>query len=327
MPPPIFGGRMLKNVDFKNNALIVMAGLILVNIFWGASSIAAKEALLQLSAVEIVMLRFAIALAITVGLAVALGGGKAFRIELRDVPVFLLLSLSNVSIGFILQVEALNYTTVTNFSLEFNLATFFIMLLGAALLGERLTRKKLAGALIAFSGAVIIISGGSLDLSSAHIIGDLMGVGSALAFGLFTIASKKVSEKYGLMTILIYTFLFGVLELLPFYLFTTPMTPLASLTALSWTSVLFLAVVCSVFCFFMYTHGLNRLKASDVAMSIYVTPLAGIALAVVMLGEAVTPYTVGGAVLVLSGMYLTQGEMRIEAPEKHPHRSTPARSE
>jgi drug/metabolite transporter (DMT)-like permease len=70
-----------------------------------------------------------------------------------------------------------------------------------------------------------------------------------------------------------------------------------------------------VFAFLVYTHGLNRLKASDVAMSIYMTPLAGIVLAVILLGETLTAYTIGGAALILAGMYMTQGELKIERPE------------
>ena len=292
--------------------MIVMAGLILVNVFWGASSIASKEALLQLNAVELVTIRFSIAFFIIFGLALMLKGKGVLIIDARDIPIFIILSVANVSIGFLLQVQALAYTTVTNFSLEFNMATFFIMLMGAALLGERLTKKKIMGASIAFAGAIVIITGGRMDLSSVHLIGDLMGIGSAILFGVFTVASKKIAKKYDLMTILIYTFLFGVLELLPFYLLGPHATPLAGLSAVSWSSILFLAVICSVFAFLVYTHGLNRLKASDVAMSIYVTPLAGIILAVLLLGETVTLFTIGGAVLILSGMYLTHSEIKTD---------------
>ncbi len=119
------------------------------------------------------------------------------------------------------------------------------------------------------------------------------------------------------MTVLINTFLFGILELLPFYVLFTPMTPPASLTALSWSSILFLAVLCTVFAFFVYTHGLGRLKASDVAMSIYVTPLAGIILAILLLGEPVTAHTAGGTALIMAGMYLA-----FNAPEK-PEKALP----
>ncbi len=316
----------IRDVNIRDNGYVAMLGLVIVNVFWGASSIAAEEALLQLTAIEIVTLRFSIALAIVLGLAL-FKGKNAFAIRARDVPIFILMSLASVSVGFILQVQALAYTTVTNFSLEFSLATLFIMLMGSFLLGESLTRKKVAGAVIAFGGAFLAISGGRIDLASSHLPGDLMGIGSALAFGVFTIASKRVSGKYGLTTILIYTFAFGILELLPFYVLFTPMTPPASLTALSWSSILFLAVLCTVFAFFVYTHGLGRLKASDVAMSIYVTPLAGIILAIVLLGEPVTVCTAGGTALIMAGMYLAFNAP--EKPERALHRNDgrPARGE
>ena len=301
----------------KDNTFIVMLGLILVNVFWGASSIAAREALLQLTAIEVVALRFTVALIIVLGLAL-FKGKNAFAIEARDVPVFILMSLANVSVGFILQVQALAYTTVTNFSLEFNLATFFIMLMGALLLGERLTKKKVAGAAVAFVGAFLIITTGRLDLAASHLPGDLMGIGSAVAFGLFTIASKRVAGKYDLVTRSEEHTSELQSQFLPFYVLFTPMTPPTSLSLLSWSSILFLAVLCTVFCFFVYTHGLNKLKASDVAMSIYVTPLSGIVLAVILLGETLTAYTVAGAALIMAGMYMAQGELAIEEETRHP---------
>lgn len=301
-------------LDAKNgsSALLPMAGLVMVNVFWAASSIAAKQALHQLSAIEIITIRFSIAFFIILALTLLIKGPGSLRIDLKDVPVFILLSVVSVSLGFFLQIEAIAQTTVTNFSIEFNMSTFFIMILGAVLLRERLTRKKLLGSAVAFGGAILIISGGSLNFSSGHLAGDLIGLASAVSFGIFTIASKKISEKYGIMTILTYTFLFGVLQLLPFYALGPHETPLAGLSVLSWSSMLFLGIFCSVFCFLVYTYGLKKLRASDVAMSIYVNPLAGILLAILLMGEALTIFTIAGGALVLAGMFMTQGELKAE---------------
>ena len=301
-------------VDVKkgSGALLPMAGLVMVNVFWAASSIAAKEALQQLSTIEIITIRFAIAFLIILALAIMIKGPGSLKIDLKDIPAFILLSVVSVSLGFFLQMEAIAHTTITNFSIEFNMSTFFIMLLGAVLLRERLTRKKLLGSAVAFAGAIVIISGGHMDLSSGHMAGDLIGLASAVSFGIFTIASKKISQKYGIMTILCYTFLFGILQLLPFYVLGAHATPLASLNVLSWSSMLFLGVFCSVFCFLAYTYGLKKLRASDVAMSIYVNPLAGIMLAIMLMGEALTIFTIAGGALVLAGMFLTQGELKTE---------------
>ena len=312
-------------MDAKNGsgALLTMAGLVLVNVFWAASSLAAKEALHQLSAIEIITIRFTIAFLIILALAILIKGPGSLKIDLKDLPAFILLSVVSVSLGFFLQMEAIAHTTITNFSIEFNMSTFFIMLMGAVLLRERLTRKKLMGSAVAFAGAIVIISGGHLELSSSHLMGDLIGLASAVSFGIFTIASKKISQKYGIMTILSYTFLFGLLQLLPFYVLGAHTTPLASLSLLSWSSMLFLGVFCSVVCFLIYTYGLKKLRASDVAMSIYVSPLAGILLAIMLMGEALTIYTIAGGALVLAGMFLTQGDMTVEPPlregAKHGH--------
>lgn len=286
-----------------------MAGLVLINVLWGASSIATKEALLQLSAIEVVTLRFAIALA-AVFLIALVFDREALRISVRDLPVLVFLSVVGVSLQFILQVTSLVYTTATNFSLLFNLSAVFIMIFGVAFLGERLEKGHMIGTCIAFAGVVLIVTGGSPDLSAAHLPGDLIGLASAVLFGVYTVAAKRVSRKLRPLTILTYTFLFGMLGLLPVYVFGTPMTSLSGLNQISWGSLLFLALGCSVFAFLVYNHGMSRLRTSDAAITIYVTPLAGVTLAILMLGEALTAFTIAGTALIMMGLYTTQSMTR-----------------
>jgi drug/metabolite transporter (DMT)-like permease len=282
-----------------------MIGLVLINVFWGASSIATKETLLQLSAVEIVTVRFAIALAAVFLITLALDR-KALRVSASDVPLLVFLSVAGVSLQFILQVTALVYTTATNFSLLFNLSAFFIMIFGVLFLGEPLEKKHLAGAGIAFAGVALIVSGGGFDVSAAHLPGDLLGLASALLFGVYSTVAKRAAGRLRPLTLLVYTFFFGVLGLLPVYLFATPRTPLTTLSPLSWASLLFLALCCSVVAFLVYNHGIGRLRASQAAITIYVTPLAGVTLAVLLLGEALTIFTMAGAALIVAGLYATQ---------------------
>lgn len=282
-----------------------MLGLILVNVLWGASSIAVKEALIQLSPVEIVTVRFAIAF-LAVLAPVVLFRREALALRLADVPGLIFLSVAGVSLQFLLQVSSLVYTTVTNFSLLFNLSALFIMIFGALLLKERPSGRQAIGALVGFGGVFLIVSGGSVGLSAAHLPGDLLGLASAALFGLYSIASKKMATRYSPLTILLYTFFFGTLGMLPFYALATPMTPLTSLTPVSWASLGFLAICCSVVAFLIYNRGLRRLRAADVGMTIYVSPLAGVALAILLLGETLTAFTVTGAALILTGLYVTQ---------------------
>lgn len=51
---------------------------------------------------------------------------------------------------------------------------------------------------------------------------------------------------------------------------------------------------------------MGKLRASDAAMTIYATPLAGVALAALPLGEALTAFTVAGAALIMADLYSTR---------------------
>lgn len=300
----MFGQADNKMISKNNDMLWFIAGLFIINAFWGASGIAIKEAYLQLTTIEIVFLRFAIAAPILIGFTLLLKGRESLKVELRDIPYLVLLSIIGISLGFFLQVWSLDFTTATNFTLIFNLSTFFIMFFSVAWLGEKLTKNRLAGAGVAFVGLVLVVTNGNLGLTS-NIIGDIIAFASAAAWGLYSAMGKRINEKYSALTVLNYVFLFGSLELLPFYL-TSPHVSPVEFTGLTWMSIGFLTICCSIIAFFVYNYSLEKLPASTVALFIYVMPLSGVFLAWLVLGEAITMFTILGALLILTGMYMAE---------------------
>ncbi len=308
---------MLENrtVSVKSNGMLwLIAGLIIINAFWGASGVAVKEAYLQLNAVEIVTLRFVLATPLLLAATLLWKGRSALAIDLRDIPRFVFLATTGITLTFFLWVWALDYTTATNFTLISNLATFFIIFLSVAMIGEKLTKSKVIGAIVAFSGLGLIVTNGNFGLAP-HFLGDALTLAGAFFWAVYTIVGKKLNEKYQALTVLNYVFLFASLELLPLY-FLSPHTSPVEFTGLTWMSTGFLAICCTMIAFLVYQYGLERLSASTVAVFIYVMPLSGVALAALVLGEAVTAYTLLGAALVIYGMY--------KAEKKSGHRDIPA---
>ena len=286
------------------NWLWLLAGLVVINAFWGASGVAIKEAYLQLGTMEILALRFAIATPLLIGATLLWKGRKAFKVELKDIPYFAALATIGVTLSFFLQVLSLDYTTATNFTLIFNLSTFFIIFLSAWLMGEKLTNNKLTGAVIAFAGLALIVTNGNFRLSP-NILGDGIALMGTLAWAIYTVLGKRANEKYSALTVLNYVFIFGTLELIPLYLL-SPHTPVTAFTGLTWLSMGFLAICCSLIAFLVYNYGLEKLPASTIAVFIYVMPLSGVLLAAIVLGEAMTAYTLAGAALIIFGMFFAE---------------------
>lgn len=293
--------------NVKNDGMFwLMIGLLVIMAFWGASSVAIKEAYLQLGTIEIVTLRFALATPLLIAATVLWKGRGVLRIDLKDIPYFILLATTGITLSYLLQVWALDYTTATNFTLIMNLSTFFIMFLSVAMFGEKLTGNKIIGAVVAFAGLALIATNGNLGMAP-HLIGDGMTLAGTIFWALYTVLGKRMNEKYSALTVLNYVFLFASLELLPFYLLSSHTSPLA-FTGLTWASVGFLTICCSLIAFLVYNYGVEKLPASTVGVFIYAMPLSGILLAAIVLGESLTTYKLLGAALIIYGIYKAESK-------------------
>lgn len=294
---------MHKQVEHvKNNGtLMVISGLILTNIFWGASGVAVKVTQLQLGTFEIVALRFIMATPLLIAATALWKGWNAFKIDKKDLPYIAVLAFMGIPLEFLLQVTSLAYTTATCFTLIFSLSPFFIIFVSSILIKEKITRHKATGALLGFIGVTFIITNGSLTVPT-NLLGDSVAVMANVVWALYTVMGKPINEKYSALTVLNYTFIFGAIEMVPFYLL-SPGLPPAEFTGPTWIAMGFLTIFCSLIAFLLYNYGTEKLPASIAGMFIYVQPLSGVALAAIILGEPITIYTVLGTFFIIYGIY------------------------
>ena len=285
----------------NNGTLLVITGLILTNIFWGASGVAVKIAQLQLGTFEIVALRFIAAMPLLIIITVLWKGWRALKIDKKDMPYIAILAFMGIPLEFLLQVTSLAYTTATCFTLIFSLSPFFIIFASAILINEKITLHKAVGALIGFIGVTFIITNGSLAVPN-NLLGDCIAIMANVVWALYTVMGKPINEKYSALTVLNYTFIFGALELLPFYFISPGLSPV-EFTGSTWIAMGFLTIFCSLVAFLLYNYGTEKLPASIAGMFIYIQPLSGVALAAIVLGESITVYTILGTFLIIYGIY------------------------
>lgn len=282
----------------------ILTGLVLTNIFWGASGVAVKVALTQLDIFEIVAYRFIVAAVILFLITMLWKGRKALAVKTRDLPLLALLAFLGIPLEFLLQVLSLENTSVTNFTLIFCLAPFFIIFGSSLMTKEKITRNKIMGTLLAFAGVAFVVMSSGFALS-ANLLGDGVALLSCVVWAIYTVMGKPINQRYTTLTVLNYVFIFGALEMLPFLLF-SPLTPPTSFIGDTWIAMAFLTVFCSLAAFFMYNNGVEKLPASTVGMFIYLNPLAGVLLAAVVLGESVTVYTFAGMALIILGIFVSE---------------------
>ncbi|MCD1295801.1 EamA/RhaT family transporter [Methanocella sp. CWC-04] len=295
----------IKNENNNYDVLMIIA-LVSINIFWGASFIANAIALKSINSIELASIRFFIAAPVLAIVSYFLKGKEIFKIDKKDYMTFILLAITGVTVQYILQVSAQNYTTATNCSLLINSSVFFIMILSTMLLDEKMTLRKLSGAIIGFLGVALLVSKGEMAFDlGGHLLGDILIIICAAMWAVYSISGKKISSKYHPLTILNYTFILGTIGLVPFY-FMTPHMNIMEIPMDAIAAILFLALFCSIVAYIVYNTALEKIGASRVALYIYLVPLSTIIMAMIVLNETMTVLSGIGGLLVLTGMYIAE---------------------
>ena len=297
------------------------AGLILTVIFWGASFIATKIALLELSPATIVVVRFGVGFLV---LLIAVGLRQEIKpVPRRKLPLLALLGFLGVTLHQWLQVTGLKSTTATITAWVVATIPVFVALLGWAILGERLSKQQVAGITLAASGAVTVVSGGDLlALTSGRVgtMGDIMIAISAINWAVFTVLSKRtlgmsnpdvykdVAVNRSPITAMLYVMGFGLAFCLPWAIVDGGWRALATISDQGWWALIFLGVACSGLAYLFWFKALDVMPVTQAGVFLYLEPLVTAVLAVPMLGESTTTITaLGGTAILLGVWWVNQG--------------------
>jgi drug/metabolite transporter (DMT)-like permease len=182
------------------------------------------------------------------------------------------------------------------------------MLLSAWFMGEQLTGTKLAGVFLAFAGVVVITTGSesTMSLSFVEPLGALLMVAAAFCWAAYSVLSKKALVRYSTTVSTCVAFLLGTLYLIPFALADGDMKALLDSTWLTWSSVFYLAIPCSVITYILWNRVLREVEITKVMVSLYAIPIPTAILSYLFLGERLTQSLILGGAVVMLGVYLTQ---------------------
>jgi drug/metabolite transporter (DMT)-like permease len=238
-----------------------------------------------------------------------LEGRKAFHIAWKDLPVLVVMALTGVTFQYIVQFVAMTYTSVTNTALLINMGTFFVIIPSALFLKERLTIDNILGIVIAFIVAVLVATRGNFAFSP-NLIGDGLVIICAVMWAIYILVGNRLAGTYSVLAQLNYILIIGFIGLLPAY-FLTPHHAFSQLSPATWSSLLYLAIVCSVIAYFFFNDAIIKLGPSKTAIYQYMEPFFAIILAIVLLSEPFTAAIAAGAVLIVAGIAMADNNLRL----------------
>jgi drug/metabolite transporter (DMT)-like permease len=282
-------------------------GAIFAVIVWGASFIATKVALRDVSPVTVVWLRFAIGLVI-LGAAVLLR--RQFNPpERSDLGYFALLGFLGITFHQWLQSTGLQTAQATTTAWIVATTPVFIALLGWLVLKERLRKMQALGIFLATIGVLLVVTRGDLALLRSGSIGrtgDLLVMLSAPNWAVFTILSRRGLHKFPAALMMFYVMGFGWLFTSLFFFAGPGLSEVPSLSLPGWLGVGFLGVFCSGLAYIFWYDALQALPVAQAGAFVYLEPFVTLVVAALVLGEAITLVSLLGGGVILLGVWLVQ---------------------
>jgi drug/metabolite transporter (DMT)-like permease len=205
---------------------------------------------------------------------------------------------------------AVIHTTVTNATLLANLTPIFAALFGWLLLRERLSRPVLLGIAIALAGAVILAfaraqgSAGPTRSPSEGLLGDALGFSAAIGYAGYLLIVRALGNKVGVGAVMFWATLSAAAVSLTTSLMLHQ--PLMAHTTSGWAMLVALGLVVQVGGQGLIAFGVGRLPIAMSTVLLWMQPLVAAALSWIMFNEALSPLALGGAALILAGIYVVQ---------------------
>jgi drug/metabolite transporter (DMT)-like permease len=136
------------------------------------------------------------------------------------------------------------------------------------------------------------------------LLGNLLILAAALAWGFYTIIGREVSRKMPHIVVSAFSTLAGTVGLIPFATYECWRYGFGPISSQTWLAVLFLGIVASALTFVLYNYALTRLDAGEAGVYVNLAPIVTLAGAALFLGESLSASQLLGGAFVLAGVYL-----------------------
>lgn len=277
---------------------IVYASMCLI---WGSTWTMIKIGLRGAPPMTAVAIRFIIA-AIVVFFIIAVRRNRIPR-----TPEFLFLglflSVFHVALPYVLVYWGEQYISSGLTAVLFSTLPINVAILARILIGDPLTSRKVVGILAGFVGVWVVFSGsvGFAGVKATQGVAAILL--SALSAGLSTVIAKKYASSYDPFATLALPFAVGGLLALVVAVPTEGGNPL-TYDALTWVTIVYLAVLGSVAGFALFFWIIKRIDVTVLSYQTFIIPVLAVMIGWIFLGETVTIRVAGGALLIVVGAVL-----------------------
>jgi len=278
-------------------SITAYSGLLVLSVIWGLAFVAIKQAVTELTPVNLALLRWLVASVPFLILLPIIGRPKA-KLERGDIPRLLVVALANVA-GYHISLYYAETTLSAGLSaLLTSFGPIFIAILSYFLLSEKAGKKVLIGLVLAIAGTAVLSTGSISVNDLSSYVGIIENLITALCYALFTVLGKPLVHKYGSASTTIMAGLIGTAMMLPL-LSQSFFVQASALSSLGWVSVLYLSLLSTVFGYLMFYALVSRGAVTRLSIQLYLIPVVSVIGGALLLNEPITvSIAVGGGMML-----------------------------
>lgn len=229
----------------------------------------------------------------------ALRDRRVFRVKREHLKYFFGTGVVSVVLFTLCYFSCQKLCSLAVASILLYTAPAIVVALSALLWKEPVTKRKIAALILTLAGCSLVcgLFSGGLTVTAAGI---LLGLGSGFFYALYSIFGRYALDRYGSMTVTVWTFLFAG----PASLMLLRPAELKAAFRLSelWLPALGLVVFSTVLPYILYTKGLAGVESGRASILASLEPVVASLTGVLVFGEPVGAAVWAGIACVLAGV-------------------------
>jgi drug/metabolite transporter (DMT)-like permease len=294
--------KIVKKDTFVKKYFFIIIGMPIV--LWALAFPFIKIGLEELSPVNLTIMRLLVVCIVFASLLIV-KPKKFSKLHKRDIiPIFIAGFL-----GIVVYHLGLNYgeqyISASAASVIIATIPIFVVILASIFLKERITLKIILGVLLSLIGVIIISTVGKYDdiFEIKYISGALAVILAAVMGAGYTVAGKKMLQRYSALSLTVYVFLLGSLGLIPF-ISNSLFEEVVAMSLTGWGVVIFLGVFPTVVGYVLWYVALEIKSASEISVYLYFIPVLSTIISYILFRDEITWFFVFGGALVILGLHV-----------------------
>jgi drug/metabolite transporter, DME family len=239
---------------------------------------------------------------------------KRLSLQKQDYPKFFLFGLVGIALFFTLYLSAAVMTSVTVTVLLLYTQPIYTLILSRLLLKKSITLTGFLAVALAISGIAVIFKIWSIDWEQFGL-GHLFGALTGLCYSIYIFFMRKHTPKYGTTVVTFWSFLFGLIWMIPIWIIFRITFDIPEMTSFSlnlptnaWLLLLGLTAIPTLIGYLVFNHGMKYVEPHKAGVLVLSEPLSAILMSALILSQPLVLTDLLGGVLILISFFMAKRE-------------------